>query len=158
MNIRRFTLLTALAVTLTLLGALALAPQPALADSGGGSGTLTAAGDGLAGIRGNGTVTISGNGILWIKDHNGDASISVSGTGVRRELANGWIRYTGFQGQAVVSGSRITVALSGYDIRLHASGSGRYVLRGNGTYSVERDGVVIAEGAWAEAAQVQSLP
>ncbi|RME89941.1 MAG: hypothetical protein D6770_03450 [Anaerolineae bacterium] len=144
-------------LVMTLLGA-ALAPQTVYARSGGGNGTLTASGDGLAGIRGNGTVTVSGNGILWIKDHAGDASIQVSGSGVRRELPNGWIRYTGFQGQAVVSGSAVTVALSGYSIELQASGSGKFVLRGNGTYSVEKDGEIVVSGVWTEEAQVLNIP
>jgi|Deesub1362A_J573_1020465.scaffolds.fasta_scaffold03970_4 hypothetical protein len=158
MTHKRFWLIAAIAIPLALLAAFLFVPQTALAQSGGGSGTLSASGDGLAGIRGSGTVTISGNGILWIKDHAGDASIHVSGNGVRRDLSNGWIRYTGFQGQAQVSGSMISVALSGYDIHLQASGTGHYVLRGHGTYSVENDGLVILQGAWTEEIQVHSLP
>lgn len=158
MNIKRSLLVFSIAAGLALLGAAWLAPQPALARSGGGTGRLTASGDGLAGLRGDGTVSISGNGVLWIRDHNGDAVIQVSGSGVRRETANGWIRYVGFDGSATVTGSLVTVALSGYDISLAASGTGKFVLRGDGSYSVEKDGVAIATGAWTESAEVMTIP
>jgi len=157
MKNNRFYTLFAIAVLLALVGATAFAPQAAYAKSGGGTGTLTVSGDGLAGIRGNGTASISGNGILWIRDHAGDASISVSGSGEKRELANGWIRYAGFKGSATVSGSSITVALSGYDVNLQASGTGKFVLRGNGTYTAVRNGVTVS-GTWTENAEVQQLP
>lgn len=151
------TKLLDLVVLLTVVLAL-FVPQSALAQSGGGTGTLTASGNGLAGIRGDGTVTVSGNGILWIRDHAGDASVNVSGSGEKRELPNGWIQYIGFQGQATVSGSWFTVALSGYDIHLQASGTGKYILRGNGTYSVERDGLIVVSGAWTEDVEVMTVP
>ncbi len=158
MNNKRFTLIFAIAFAFALVGAGIFALQPALAQSGGGTGTLTASGDGLAGIRGNGRVEISGNGILWIKDHAGDADINVSGNGVRHEMPGGWIRYTGFQGQANVSGSSITVALSGYNINLRATGTGSFVLRGNGEYSVEKDGIIVLSGTWSETTEVLSFP
>lgn len=153
MNPKRLSLIFSIAATITLLGATALVPQTVLADSGGGTGQLTASGDGLAGLRGNIIVNISGNGILWIRDPAGDAVIQVSGHGRRTELSNGWIRYAGFQGSAEVSGSRVTVALSGYDIHLEASGTGQYVLRGNGTYSTGK-----TSGSWTEGVEINSLP
>jgi len=158
MKNNRFYPLFAIAVLLALVGAAAFAPQSALAKAGGGSGTLTASGDGLAGIRGNGTVTLSGNGVLYIRDRAGDASIQVSGNGTRRELPNGWIRYVGFRGEAVVSGSQITVALSGYDIQLTASGTGKFVLRGHGSYTIQKDGATVVSGAWTETAEVFTIP
>ncbi|MEW6093783.1 MAG: hypothetical protein AB1531_07450 [Chloroflexota bacterium] len=158
MKTTRFYTITVLALILALTGAAAFVPQTASAESGGGTGTLTASGDGLAGIRGNGSVHITGNGILYIRDYAGDASIQVTGSGVKTELPNGWIRYMGFHGTADVSGSMISVALSGYDIDLQASGTGKFLLRGNGTYSVVRDGVVILSGTWTESAEVQQLP
>jgi hypothetical protein len=142
-------------LTLMLAAATFPASQTALAQSTGG--TLTASGDGLAGIRGNGTVILSGSGILWVRDQAGDASIEISGNGVKRELEDGWVRYAGFQGQAVVSGSAITVALSGYDIELKASGTGSYVLRGNGTYTIVKDGWEV-EGEWTESAEEIPVP
>ncbi|MBU4226038.1 MAG: hypothetical protein KKC71_09495 [Chloroflexi bacterium] len=41
------------------------------------------------------------------------------------------------------------MALSGYDINLEASGTGKFVLRGNGTYSTGE-----GSGSWTEAVQV----
>lgn len=158
MNTKRWTTIFCLAMTLALALSVLAAPQTALAQSGGGTGTLTASGNGLAGIRGNGTVTISGNGILWIRDDAGDAIINVSGNGRRVELPSGWIRYTGFHGQARVSGSKITVALSGVGIEMQATGTGKFVLRGIGSYTVEKDGVTIMTGVWAETAKVMQLP
>lgn len=158
MNTKRLYIIFSIVAAIALLGATAFTPQVALADSGGGTGTLTASGDGLAGLRGNGTVNISGNGVLWIRDRAGDAIIQVSGNGQRTELRNGWIRYAGFHGSAEVSGSSITVALSGYNIQLEASGTGKFVLRGNGTYSTTKDGVVVFSGAWPETVEVQTLP
>ena len=158
MNTKRFSIVVSIAVALALMGATMVSPQAALAQSGGGSGTLTASGDGLAGIRGSGTATISRSGILWIRDRAGDASIQVSGNGTKSELPSGWIRYAGFQGEAVVSGSQITVALSGYDIQLTASGTGKFVLRGNGSYTVQKDGATVVSGAWTESVQVFSIP
>src|SRR3972149_1636388 len=113
MRTKRISIVVSISVALALLGAMILPLQTALAQSGGGTGTLTASGDGLAGLRGNGTIHISGNGVPWIRDHAGDASIQVTGNGERRELSSGWIRYAGFQGDATVTGSRVTVALSG---------------------------------------------
>ena len=157
MKNKRISLIFSLALAIALLSAAMLAPQPALANSGGGTGTLIADGDGLAGIRGGGTVSISGNGILWIRDHAGDADISVSGDGIRSDLPNGWIHYSGFNGSAMVGGSQITVALSGYSIHLKATGTGQFVLRGNGSYSVTKDGITIT-GTWTENAEVLSIP
>ncbi len=157
MKNKRISLIVSLALAIALLSTAMLAPQTALANSGGGTGTLVADGDGLAGIRGSGTVSISGNGILWIKDHAGDANINVSGNGIRTNRPDGWIRYSGFNGTVVVSGSQITVALSGYNIHLEATGTGQFVLRGNGSYTVEKDGIVIT-GAWTERAEVLSIP
>ena len=159
MKKRTYTLLFVIATIFALVGAGAFAPQTAYAQAGGGSGILKATGDGLAGIRGNGNITISGNGILWIRDQAGDAVINVSGDGGHRyEGENGWVRYAGFNGQADVSGSQITVALSGFDIDLEATGTGRFVLRGNGSYTLEKDGAIVLDGVWTEEAQVFSIP
>lgn len=151
---RKTLLLTTAMLALALAFAIALAvPQTAIAQSGGGEGMLTASGDGLAGLRGEGTIVISGNGLLWIRDHAGDASIEVTGAGVKQVLPSGWIRYAGFNGTAEVTGSKITVALSGFNIQLQATGSGKFLLRGNGTYSIGK-----YTGVWTAEAQVLSLP
>ena len=149
--------LATFAIALILVGAVALPAGVALAQGGAGTGTLTASGDGLAGVRGNGNITISGNGILWIRDHAGDASINVSGNGERSELPSGWIRYIGFDGQAQVSGSKVTVALSGWGIELEATGTGKFLLRGNGTYSTSRGDQVFV-GEWSQEVEIISMP
>lgn len=136
-----------------LLGVLFVLPTAALAESGGGKGTLTAQGDGLAGVRGNGEISITGNGVLWIKDYAGDAEIEISGSGVRRELPGGWIRYTGFSGEVHAQGSRVTVVLSGYDIDLTATGEGKFVLRGHGSYQTGS-----TSGEWTSGFSVMSYP
>ncbi|NIS80715.1 MAG: hypothetical protein GTO14_11010 [Anaerolineales bacterium] len=153
MKAKRFLMTATLAVVVVALCAAVLPIGQAYAQSGGGTGTLRAWGDGLAAVRGNGTIVISGNGILWIRDHNGDASIHITGTGVRKELDTGWIRYVGFNGQAKVTGSRVTVALSGYDIKLVATGTGKFVLRGNGRWETDN-----ASGEWSSTAEVMSFP
>lgn len=96
--------------------------------------SLSARGEGLAGLRGEGSASISGMGTLWIRDHHGDAHIEVRGAGLRTALPSGWIRYTNFRGAAHISGSQITVGLSGTNIRLTALGCGDFALRGSGSY------------------------
>lgn len=143
-----------------VLGVLALTALPVFAqEQGGGTGTLEATGDGLAGIKGDGTVTVSGDGMLWIQDLAGDASINVTGQGNYVELPNGWIRYQGFDGSATVSGSSIIVALNGTGIELTASGTGKYILRGEGSWMVyKEDGTVAASGQWTEKAEPIDIP
>ncbi len=159
MKKRIYPLLFVLAALIALVGAGIFVPQITYAQSGGGSGMLKATGDGLAGIRGNGDVTVSGNGILWIRDQAGDAVVNVSGNGGHRhEGENGWVRYSGFDGQATVSGSQITVALSGFDINLKATGTGKFIMRGSGSYTVEKDGIIVLDGVWTEEAEVFNIP
>lgn len=125
----------------------------AVAAQGEGSGTLTAQGDGVAGLKGNGTITISGSGTLYIRDLAGDANINVTGKGTKRELRNGWMLYAGFDGQAQVSGSQITVALSGVNINLKATGTGKFLLRGEGTYKTDK-----GSGVWTDEGKVIAIP
>jgi len=101
-----------------------------------GKGTLTAQGDGIAILGGNGSVNISGNGILWIKDLAGDADITVTGYGTKKEFADGWLQYAGFHGSADVAGTRIVVVLAGVDIDLFVQGRGRVIFWGHGSYEI----------------------
>ncbi|HEY67236.1 MAG: hypothetical protein DRI79_01695 [Chloroflexi bacterium] len=120
-----------------LVLALLLAVVPVAGAEGiRGMGELHAWGDGIAGVRGNGEVTVTGNGVLYFRDLAGDAKWSVSGDGERRDLPGGWITYYGFDGTFKAQGSRITVALSGYDVELWAEGRGVALLYGNGEYEV----------------------
>lgn len=147
MKINRFFYVVAI-VSLMLL----LVPAVALAQSGGGTGGLEAEGAGLAAVRGDIDVTVSGAGVLFVRDHAGDAVIEVTGTGVRRDLSNGWIHYSGFNGEAHVTGSQVLVALSGANIHLYATGTGGYLLRGVGSYTVWGEGgeEIVREGAWTD--------
>lgn len=130
------------ALLLSLLAALAL-PGLALAASGNGVGVLRAWGDGVGVLRGQGSMTASGNGTLWVHDHGGDMVVYIQGEGTREELGDGWVRYSGFDGTATVSGSDVTVAIAGDHIRLYARGQGRFALRGQGGYRTSGDGWLI---------------
>lgn len=144
-----------LVLTLTLI----LAPV-VCAEGVRGTGELHAWGDGLAGVRGDiEEITISGNGTLFIRDRSGDGEWTVSGTGRRRDLANGWTAYYGFDGAVEAHGSQITVLLSGYDIDLQAKGTGAALLYGEGGYATKHgDSPWSIEMSWSselEAIQLQ---
>ncbi len=139
------------ALSLALLAILALTTV-AGAEQGGGTGTLTAQGNGLAALDGHGSITISGAGILYVRDEAGDADVHVTGTG-RMFEHNGWTVYAGFHGEARITGSGVTVALRGVNINLRATGTGKFLLRGNGTYQTEKE-----SGEWTEEGTVVTLP
>jgi hypothetical protein len=113
--------------------------------------TVSAEGRGVALFEGNGTITITGNGVLRIRDIAGDARITITGNG-RRKASNdkGWLRYAGFRGSATITGTNVIVALTGAGIKLNASGSGRYLLRGTGTATVTVGGASTTSG-WSGA-------
>ena len=136
MKIKRFVFP---ALVLAALFALVV-PSIALAASGGGDGWLTVWGTGKGVVDGDGRITIRGNGDLYIRDHAGDTRIFIQGEGTRRELSNGWIHYRGFDGQATMDGTKITVAISGDHLRIVAYGSGRFALRGHGGYRTRGSG------------------
>ncbi|MBI5035682.1 MAG: hypothetical protein HZB51_34755 [Chloroflexi bacterium] len=139
------------ALVLALVAILALATI-ASADQGSGSGTLTAQGNGMAALRGRGSITISGSGVLYVRDEAGSPQVHITGTGHKIER-NGWTVYTGFHGEARITGSNLTVALRGVNIRLQATGTGKFILRGNGTYQTGK-----ASGVWTEEGTVVTLP
>ncbi len=140
------------ALGLALL-AILLVGAVASSDQGGGTGTLTAKGKGLVALRGNLSATLSGAGLLVIRDRGGDAKIEVTGRGFKKELKNGIVAYIGFDGKAEISGSKIDVALKGRNIELEATGTGRFLLRGYGSYHTEKD-----NGAWTKEGRVLILP
>jgi hypothetical protein len=137
---KRMLALVLAAVTLVVtLGVTPIAGAAAVSADGAsvhGSGTLTAAGDGIAALSGSGNVTITGNGILWVRDFQGSATIEVTGYGKKRVFPDGWLQYSGLDGEAYVSGAKIAVVLAGIDIELFGEGHGRVVLWGHGTYEV----------------------
>lgn len=136
MNIKRFLISALLLALLTAL----LIPTVALAASGGGTGTLTTWGTGKGVVKGDGHITVTGNGNLWIYDRAGDATIFITGEGTKFHNPNGWVHYEGFNGRAHISGSAVTVALSGDHIRMYARGSGSFALRGQGDYRTSGSG------------------
>ena len=139
------------AMGIALIAILLLAAS-AGAEQGGGTGALTAQGNGFAGMKGAGEITLTGNGILRIRDHAGDAHVEIEGKGKHRE-AGGWIIYAGFDGTARITGSQVSVTLTGKNIRLHAEGTGKFVLRGHGTYHTEHE-----DGEWTREGKVITLP
>lgn len=142
----RATILWACAALLAFALALAV-PNfvRAQTEEAGGSGTLTATGKGTAWFHGSGTITVSGTGTLRIRDYANDAQISVQpANSAKRVFANGYIRYSAFQGTATVTGTHVYIELTGNNISLSAIGHGRYVLRGSGTYTANAE-----NGTWA---------
>jgi hypothetical protein len=147
-NTKKVSGLFAVVAALTMSLA-AMAPQTAFAQSGSGTGTLTAQGNGLAWFSGSGTATVSGSGVLRIRDYGNDAQVSVQATkGAKRVLANGWTRYIGFEGTVTIIGDTFYVELGGKDINMSLDGTGKYVLRGTGTYTTSTE-----SGSWTTVAK-----
>jgi hypothetical protein len=151
---KEVTMKTKLTVALTMALCIALLlTAVAAAEHGSGTGTLTAQGDGLAVMRGAGTITLSGSGVLTIRDLGDDAKVIWTGKGFKRELNDRTVIYGGFNGQATITGSNILVSLKGKNIDLKATGTGKFLLRGHGTYSTEHE-----SGEWTEQGQTVILP
>jgi hypothetical protein len=117
-----------------LLVSVAFAQEDETDRSHAGEGTLTAQGDGIALLAGRGTADLTGNGILWVKDFDTGAVFAVTGFGEREEFEDGWIQFSGFDGEAHLEGNRILVIVSGVDIDLEAHGRGFARLWGHGSY------------------------
>jgi len=97
-----------------------------------------ATGDGVADVRGNLQLRARGSGVLWVHDEAGDASIIVTGKGKKIDLGNGWTEFIGYNGEAAIKGSKVTVSLNGVNIRFEVSGTGGFILRGRGSYHKSR--------------------
>ena len=123
--------------------------RPGYADLGG-RGKLTASGDGKATMSGDMEAKISARGgILTISDYNGNAEVDVTGYVTKEDIGDGVVRYRGFDGTADISGSSVTVEILGDEIELTAKGIGSVILRGYGTYDVEKDGRYMSSNDWA---------
>ncbi len=130
--------------------------RPGSADLNG-TGKLTASGNGKATMSGDMEVEISArSGVLTITDYDGNAEVDVTGYGTKADLGNGTVRYSGFYGTANINGSSITVVMLGDGIELTAEGTGSVVLRGYGTYDVEKDGKHVLSNDWAPQVQTES--
>ena len=118
--------------------------------SGGGTGALTASGTGVAELSGNLKGSkIAGVGVLVITDHAGDATISVTGRGVKSSVGN-VTTYAGFNGRATITGSNVTVRLAGVRVSLVAAGHGTFFLEGHGRYDT-LPGKPGGAGVWSAA-------
>jgi hypothetical protein len=118
------------------------------ADGEDGTGTLKAQGDGFVGLHGTGYVRVRGTGVLWVKDAE---SIEVRGhEGHKKVFPDGWTEYVGFHGAAAIRGQRVSVLLAGENIDLYATGTGRVILWGEGTYEI--NGLIT--GRWSEAIEI----
>lgn len=100
--------------------------------------TVTLTGSGSLVARGNGSAYLSGTGladIITIRDGvmtvSPNANVESDVTG--ENLENGEVKYEGFS-WARVTGTDVTVSLSGSNITLYASGTGTVVLTGNWAY------------------------
>jgi len=111
-----------------------------------GTGTLYAEGNGTALLAGNLTINIETNatGVLLVSQN---AQVTATGEGNRTELPNGYTKYQGF-GEAQIQGDEIKVKVTGREIKLKAEGTGRAVLKGNGTYHTEKGFPVSNSAAW----------
>lgn len=120
-----------------------------------GTGTLTAQGNGQAHLNmQRGSATINGTGNLYI---NSGARVEINGIpGDVSEVKNpqGTVKgheYTGFMGQAVVSGDPLDVTVTGININISATGIGNAYLVGDGGYQVVRDsdGATVTASNWS---------
>ena len=122
-----------------------------------GTGTLHAEGDGRAAIFGNVTIDVSAENATIFVSPNAD--VTTEGEGTEAELGrhnffeawppqnsyhffeawpSKWIKYPGV-GSATVSGEHIRFIIIGDGIVLDATGSGKALLCGNGTYYPDKD-------------------
>lgn len=119
------------AVVAVILGSVAAAP--ASAAEVGGSGRLVAQGFGAARIEGSGSIVIAGGaGTVWV---SGPATITTEGRGRRTTLPDGTIRLSGYSGRITITGDDLVVRVAGGAINLSATGTGRALLSGKGTYT-----------------------
>ncbi len=107
-----------------------------------GTGKLVASGNGRAVIEGDVTVTLSGSATLKVSSN---ANVTTEGNGTREVLGNGEVKYQGYD-SITIDGRNIRIEVSGNNISLEAEGTGKAVLRGNGTYRTERE--FTASGEW----------
>ncbi len=110
-----------------------------------GSGTLIAQGDGRAEITGTGTVEVKAP-IQGEMQVSSNAEVTTTGEGTKTTLDNGYVKYQGY-GSASVTGTGITVYISGNGISIEASGTGTVKLVGTGSYSTYGENYYV-DGTW----------
>jgi len=119
-----------------------------------GSGTLVAQGNGRAYISGTGTVDVKASiqGTMLVSPN---AEVTTTGEGTKTVLDNNWVQYQGY-GSATVTGTDITIDISGNGIDIVASGTGTATLTGNGTYSTYGESYYV-DGTWTAAGVTATL-
>ncbi|MEA1907842.1 MAG: hypothetical protein U9N43_02265 [Euryarchaeota archaeon] len=101
-----------------------------------GTGMLTAEGTGTTLFRGAIEMQLSADaGSLSVVDRNGDMVLTVTGDGTRTEEGS-MVIYTGFNGDATITGSDVVVTMTGTGIDLTVDGTGTAILIGTGLYEV----------------------
>jgi hypothetical protein len=101
-----------------------------------GTGMLTAEGSGKACIMGDIEMQLVADaGSLSVRDRAGDMAINITGEGTRTE-DGARVIYTGFNGDATISGSDVVVTMNGTGIELAVEGTGTAILSGTGSYEV----------------------
>jgi len=100
-----------------------------------GTGSIFIQGSGTANIRGNGEVNIqaNGSGEVLVVDRAGDVEVNTHGQGTKEIINDSKTQYTGV-GEMDVQGSDMTVRISGTNLVITATGSGRATMVGSGTY------------------------
>ena len=119
-----------------------------------GTGTLTAEGSGTALVRGDVEMQLSADaGSFSVCDRAGDMAINVAGEGTRTDDGS-IVIYTGFNGDATITGSDVVVTMTGTGIELAVDGTGTAVLIGTGSYEVAGG----RSGEWRNPDLVESKP
>jgi hypothetical protein len=110
----------------------------AAAEEVSGTGTIHAAGRGVAIVQGTATVDIQvhGIGMVFVK---GAEALVATGQGRRTEVRGG-VLFTGWKGQIHIEGRDLNVRMAGGRIEFTATGTGWVYLQGNGVYRVEHRG------------------
>jgi hypothetical protein len=124
--------------------------------------TVTLTGSGALIAHGSGSAYLSGTGLVWVKAiENGtmivspNANVTTNGVGTKENLENGYVEYQGI-GSARVTGTDITVTLSGNNIILYADGTGTVTLTGTGTYRTYGENRY-ANGDWTSVGTTANL-
>lgn len=141
-------------VVLLVLGATLTNAQEIIA----AVGIVTAEGDGIVAVNGSGEVMIEGEGVLFIVDRTDTATIHINSTTrshytEQQSRGNSVHIYRRFNGTATIIGEDIAVVMDGVSISASISGTGSMLLRGEGTYTLNKqiqpwsdDGITIAFG------------
>jgi hypothetical protein len=104
--------------------------------------TLTASGYGRAQLLGWESVDIHAHGasIIWV---SGGDTLEISGDGEREDMDDGLVRLTDWEGEIHVAGARVGVRMAGGHLDFAATGRGRVLLQGHGTFQIDDH-----EGRW----------